>query len=60
MKNILLLIVILAIGLAAYVYYKKKTSNGVPVSPNPIRNEGGAQIDSVMTFNSTLRPSPTV
>ena len=33
MKNISVLIVILAVGVVAYMYYRKKTSSGVSAPP---------------------------
>jgi uncharacterized protein YxeA len=36
MKNILLLTVIIAVGVAAFIYYRKKTSNGAATNP-PIK-----------------------
>lgn len=50
MKNILLLIVILALGVVAFIYYRKKTSNGNSVdSIKPIIDATSIGMDAGVT-----------
>ena len=43
MKNILLLTVILAVGVIAFIYYRKKTSNGSTPYVNPLTAGAGGE-----------------